>query len=67
MDQYSFFLEKANLKFPQFRLSGRAVKFRNGSVFVSLLLSSSSSGGRAFCGMREGLSDPGFRFLKRGP
>jgi len=34
MDQYSFFLlEKANLKFPQFRLSGRAVKFRNGSVF----------------------------------
>jgi hypothetical protein len=33
----------------------------------SLSLSSSSSGGRAFCGMREGLSDPVFRFLKRGP
>ena len=33
MDQYSLLVEKANFKFPQFRLCERAVKFCNGSVF----------------------------------
>jgi hypothetical protein len=48
------------------RTRGKILQWKR-FLFRFQVPSSSSSGGRAFCGMREGLSDPVFRFLKRGP